>query len=294
MSAPSALLRSLLGARPDAPAGLRRFDAEVRAGARGPSFEEYSARIGEGLGPWRETCYFDVDEPGAGEVAHERLLAVAAALGVALPAKFVARIRAGATLGPEVLQVVLGYDEGGAATRLKYYLVFRAGSDALVERVRAAVDAPPLPAELAPSSVYILGLDFAPQGLVDFKIYVRLDMRRAQAAIRNLDAYAGLWRGCRSLVYQRCLVGGGRQVYFHATAAGVIEGELEQRARREPAAAALIEQLGAMNRTLGRTRWRPWIASYPLEAGLLRPAPSNVYFHLEEDDAASQGRTGRG
>lgn len=290
------MLRSLLGARPDVPAGLRRFDAEVRAGARGPSFEEYSARIGDALGPWRETCYFDLDEPGAAEVAHERLLAVAAALEVALPERFVEWLRAGATVGPEALQVVLGYDAGDAATaaRLKYYLVFRAAADALVERLRDAVGGPPLPPGLAPSTVYILGLDFSPAGLADFKVYVRLDPARASSAIRNLDAFAELWRGCRSLVYQRCLVGGGRQVYFHATAADVVEAALERRARREPAAAALREQVAAMNQALRRHRWRPWIASYPLEAGLLRPAPSNLYFHLEEDDAASQGRTGRG
>src|SRR5690606_38343528 len=127
-------------ARPEPPAELVRFDVLVRAGACAPSFEEYSARIGEQLTPWRQTCYFDAADPQAGSVADARLLAIAAALGFELPARFVALLQAGIA-GPEVLQVVLGYDAGDetAAARLKYYLVFRSGGDALVERVRLAV-----------------------------------------------------------------------------------------------------------------------------------------------------------
>ena len=122
MASSSPLLRALMSARPDVPDELVRFDAEVRAGPRGPSFEEYSARVGEALMAWRQTCYFDLHGPEVAAVAHGRLLAVAAALGFALPGRFAALVQAGMTAGPEVLQVVLGYDAGDALAppRLKY------------------------------------------------------------------------------------------------------------------------------------------------------------------------------
>ncbi|MEZ4385713.1 MAG: hypothetical protein R3A79_30620 [Nannocystaceae bacterium] len=280
MSVGSPLLVALRAANPAVPEALARFDAAVRAGACGPSFEEYSARVGDDLSAWRETMYFDLAAPPAGEVADARLFAAAEAVGVGLPPRFAAYLRARASLAPEVLQIVLGYDAGGGAAppRLKYYLIFRADSAAAVERLREAVGAPPLPPALDPSTVYIVGVDLCAGGLFDFKIYVRLAPARVPAAIRNLRGVAELWRGCRYLVYQRCLVGGGEQVYFHAASADLLERELVRRAWRQPAAAALRGQVAAMNRAT-TTRWRPWILSLPFAGGRLGDAPANVYFH---------------
>ncbi len=284
MSVGSPLLVALRSARPAVPEALARFDEVVRAGACGPSFEEYSARIGDVLSPWRETCYFDLGAPSAGEVADERFLAAAEAVGVELPPPFIDQLRARASVAPEVLQIVLGYDAGGAgaAPRLKYYLIFRADSSAQVERLRQAVGAPPLPPSLDPTTVYIVGVDFSASGLHEFKIYVRLAPARLRAAIRNLEHFPELWRGSRYLVYQRCLLSGGEQVYFHAASALVLERELARRAAQQASAAALQAQLSAMNGS-ARARWRPWILSLPFARGRLGDAPSNVYFHRDDD-----------
>jgi hypothetical protein len=276
---PSPLLRALLHARTDVPEMFARFDAIARAGEIAPSFEEYSARIGEQLSPFRETCYFDLAEPGRAAVANAQLLCSAEALGFSLAEPFVEALRAGVTSGPDVLQIVLGLDADGSHPRLKYYLIFRADPDQTVERLRVALDAPPLPASLRPGSIYILGLDFDRAGLRDFKVYVRLAPERVPAVIRNLGEFAELWRGCRYLVFQHCLRSPGRQVYFHATAAEVIELELERR-RREPAVTELLEQVRSMNELLPR-RLRPWIASFSYASGELRRTPSNVYFHFD-------------
>jgi hypothetical protein len=180
-----------------------------------------------------------------------------------------------------VLQIVLGIDaDPDAGVRLKYYLIFRADPDATVERLRLALDVSPLPPSLRPASVYILGLDFDRARLRDFKLYVRLDPDRTPTVIRNLDEFAALWRGSRYLVFQHCLRSAGRQVYFHASAAEVLDAELAQR-RGEPAVAALLEQVRAMNDVLAPRRLRPWIASFPFVAGELRRTPSNVYFHFD-------------
>ncbi|MFO7562671.1 MAG: hypothetical protein R6X02_08495 [Enhygromyxa sp.] len=277
----SPLLRALLHARPDVPEVLARFDEIARAGGISPSFEEYSARIGERLQPWRETCYFDLADPGRAEVAHEQLFRSAEALGFSLAEPFVAALRAGVTSGPDVLQIVLGLDAGDEASRarLKYYLIFQADSDATVERLRVALDAPAPPASLRPGSVYILGLDFDRLRLRDFKLYVRLAPERVPAVIRNLGEFAALWRGSRYLVFQHCLLSPGRQVYFHAAAAELLEDELARR-RGEPAVAALLDQVRTMNEVLPG-RLRPWIASFPWVAGELRRSPSNVYFHFD-------------
>jgi hypothetical protein len=279
------LLRALLHARSNVPELLAQFDALARAGKHAPSFEEYSARVGEQLSPWRETCYFDLAEPNRAEVAHEQLFRCADVLGFSLGRGFVAALEAGVTTGPDVLQIVLGIDadqqaEHAERARLKYYLIFKGDSDATVERLRVALSAPRLPASLRPGSIYILGIDFDRTQLRDFKLYVRLDPDRTPQVIRNLDHFAALWRGCRYLVFQHCLLSAGRQVYFHATAAEVLDAELAQR-RDEPAVAALLEQVRAMNEVLGPRRLRPWIASFPWAKGELRRTPSNVYFHFD-------------
>jgi hypothetical protein len=264
---------------------LARFDEIARAGKVAPSFEEYSARIGEQLSRWRETCYFDLAQPGRAEVAHEQLLRSANALGFALEQRFVAALRAGVTSGADVLQIVLGIDvdDQSDRARLKYYLIFRGDSDATVEQLRVALGVAALPASLPRASVYILGLDFDRAQLRDFKLYVRLDPGRVPAVIRNLDAFAALWRGSRYLVFQHCLLSAGRQVYFHAAAADVLDAELAHR-NAEPAVAALLDQVRAMNESLAPRRLRPWIASFPWVGGQLRRTPSNVYFHFEPCD----------
>jgi hypothetical protein len=159
-------------------------------------------------------------------------------------------------------------------------LIFRDDSHATVERLRLALDVGALPGSLRPGSVYILGIDFGPTALRDFKVYVRLDPRRVPAVIRNLDEFAALWRGSRYLVFQHCLLGAGRQVYFHASSADTLEEELAARAG-EPAVAALLEQVQTMNESLASRRLRPWIASFAFASGKLRRSPSNVYFHFD-------------
>src|SRR5690606_35279179 len=134
-------------------------------------------------------------------------------LEFAVPRPFLAALDDGAVAGPDVLQVVLGIDAADERARLKYYLIFKDRSGATVERLRTALELPTLPASLAPDSVYILGVDFGRSALMDFKLYVRLDAGRVPQVIRNLRAFESLWRGSRYLVFQHCLLGGGRQVY---------------------------------------------------------------------------------
>jgi hypothetical protein len=149
MPSRSPMLRALMSARPDVPEQLQQFDASVRAGAAPPSFEEYSARVGETLSPFRETCYFDVaHEPQLVDVANERFEQLANTLGFGVPSRFFEALRGGGVSGPDVLQIVLGIDAGEARPRLKYYLIFQSRSDATVERLRSALEVPALPSAL--------------------------------------------------------------------------------------------------------------------------------------------------
>ncbi len=287
--APSPLLAALLAGGGQLPEALQRFDALVRGPADqpGPSFEEYSARLGEALSPWRETSYFDVaSDPSLAPLANARFEALARALDVKVPAPFLAAL-AEASGGPEVLQIVLGIDADPARLRLKYYLIYRGPSGASVECLHRALALPPLPASLAPDSVYILGVDFEPRALSDFKLYVRLDAAKVPRVIRNLREVEGLWRGSRYLVFQHCLLGPGRQVYFHASSARLLEDWLASRSAREPLVADFLHvRLARINASLAEAghpqRLRPWIASLPYTRGVLAPAPSNVYFHFSE------------
>jgi len=299
MPEPSPLLHALLAACPDAPPSFIRFDAIARGlegaadpgpspvpGPR-PSFEEYSLRLGQTLNPWRQTCYFDVGgDPSLAAVANARFAALAEALGFAVPPAFLAALTP-ASASASVLQIVLGFDAAGERSRLKYYLIFRDRSGASVEGLRAALGIDPLPPALDPDSVYILGVDFRPAALSDFKLYVRLDPARTPRVIRNLRAFADLWRGSRYLVFQHCMLGPGRQVYFHGSSAELLEGWLGRRRAAETVVEELMgRQLPAMNRALAeaghRQRLRPWIASLPWDQGQLEPGPSNVYFHFSD------------
>lgn len=277
------------------PPALGRFDALARGSGDepGPSFEEYSIRLAPEReaaaerSPWRETLYFDVSrEPQLGALANARFVACAAALGVELPPAFVEALPR-ASAGPEVLQIVLGLDANPARLRLKYYLIYRDHSAASVEALHRALALDPLPPALAPGSVYILGVDFQAHGLSDFKLYVRMEPARMSRVIRNLRQVEALVRGSRYLVFQHCLIGAGRQVYFHASSAELLERWLGQRARRSAATASFLRgQLPAMNRALAERghaqRLRPWILSLPYARGQLRPAPSNLYLHFSE------------
>ncbi|KIG15449.1 hypothetical protein DB30_05566 [Enhygromyxa salina] len=287
MAARSPMLRALSSAQPDVPEQLLAFDEQVRAGAAAPSFEEYSARLGAGASVWRQTCYFDVaSDPRLIPVANDRFERIAGALGVPIPGPMLKLLRSGGVAGPEVLQIVLGIDAGSERPRLKYYLIFRDDSASCVERLRAALDVPALPSALRPGSVYILGLDFTPERLTDFKIYVRLDPRRVPAVIRNLAAFEALWRGSRYLVFQRCLLSGGRQVYFHGSSSAVLETWLRGWAARDPAVQRFCAQVEVMNEALrgqGVAPLRPWIASLPHANGQLLPSPANVYFHFTHE-----------
>jgi hypothetical protein len=283
----SPMLRALMSARDDVPEQLQQFDAIARSGRVWPSFEEYSARVGEQLSPWRETCYFDVGgDPTLVEVANDRFEQLATALGFPVPPRFLEVVRSGAVAGPDVLQIVLGIDAGGERPRLKYYLIFKDRSDVTVERLRAALEVSALPATLSPGSVYILGIDFGVQRPVaDFKIYVRLDAGRIEQVIRNLVQFDALWRGSRYLVFQQCVLGEGRQVYFHASSSSVLEAWLSARAEHDEQAAAFCRQIATMNEQLqreGKASLRPWIASFPYARGRLSPSPSNVYLHFSQ------------
>jgi hypothetical protein len=282
----SPMLRALMSARADVPEQLQRFDEIARSGRVPPSFEEYSARIGEQVSPWRETCYFDVAaDQQLVDVANDRFEQLARTLGFPVPPRFLEVVRSGAVAGPDVLQIVLGIDAGERA-RLKYYLIFQARSDVTVERLRAALEVPTLPASLSPGSVYILGIDFGQQRPVtDFKVYVRLDATRVSQVVRNLAQFEALWRGSRYLVFQQCVLGEGRQVYFHASSSSVLEDWLSARAERDEQAAMLCRQIARMNQQLngeGRPSLQPWIASFPYERGQLLPSPSNVYLHFSQ------------
>ena len=173
------MLRALMSARDDVPEALQQFDRIARGGAAWPSFEEYSARVGDRLSPWRETCYFDVGrDPQLIDVANDRFHHLATMLAFPVPPRFFEAIHDGAVSGPDVLQIVLGIDASEQRPRLKYYLIFQSPSHATVERLRSALDVPALPAALSPGSVYILGIDFGrEQPVTDFKVYVRLDSR---------------------------------------------------------------------------------------------------------------------
>lgn len=281
------MLRALMSARDDVPEQLQQFDAIARAGTAAPSFEEYSARVGGLLSPWRETCYFDVArDPQLVEVANERFGQLAQTLGFAIPSRFIAVIGGAAVAGPDVLQIVLGIDASDSRPRLKYYLIFQSRSDMTVERLRAALEVPTLPPALDPGSVYILGVDFGRERPVtDFKVYVRLDPTRVGQVIRNLGQFDALWRGSRYLVFQQCILGEGRQVYFHASSASVLERWLAARAERDEHAAAFSRQIAAMNEQLrreGAPLLRPWIASFPWARGQLSEGPSNVYLHFSQ------------
>lgn len=280
------MLAALRAAWPELPAELSRFDAVARGGAAAPSFEEYSARLGPALSPFRETCYFDVSaEPSLVAVANERFAALAAALDFSIAPAFLRALEAGAVAGPEVLQIVLGLDAAADRTRLKYYLIFRGPSGAVVETLRRALELPALPASLDPDSVYILGVDFERTRCPsDFKLYVRLPPAGVPRVIRNLRDVEALWRGSRYLVFQHCMLGAGRQVYFHASSAELLEGWLREAGRREPAIASFEGRVEAMNAQLrgaGLGRLRPWIVSLPWAQGALKPGPSNLYFHFE-------------
>ena len=281
------MLRALTLTRADVPQQLLEFDAIVRAGNAPPSFEEYSARVGETLSPWRQTCYFDVrDVRELVDVANERFECLATTLGFPVPSLFLEAIRDNAVSGPDVLQIVLGIDASAQRPRLKYYLIFASESGATVERLRSALAVPTLPPALDPDSVYILGIDFGhEQPVTDFKVYVRLDPTRIAKVIRNLGQFDALVRGSRYLVFQHCMLGEGRQVYFHASSASVLEDWLARRATDSEPAAAFRRQIAGMNDQLrgqGGAILRPWIASFPWANGRLSAGPSNVYLHFSE------------
>lgn len=273
-------------ARGDVPPSLVRFDALVRSDGPPPSFEEYSVRTGGALCPWRETCYFDARaRRRLTSVANARFETIAAELGVSIPASFWRFLAEGGAHGSEVREVVLGM-EAGEPLRLKYYLVFRGPAASTVEGLRVALGAPELPATLHMGSVCILGLDFHPSGLHDFKVYVRLDSRRLPHVIENFADFRALAAGCRYLVFQHCVASGRRQVYFHANSPALLEDHLELDPRGHGghgARGSLGDTLARMNRRLEHGDagvLRPWIASFVYRQGALEVTPANIYFHL--------------
>lgn len=267
----------------DAPPSLARFDALVRGDGPAPTFEEFSARLRGELSPWRQTCYFDTSTPGLTSIANARFERIAAELGARIPEGLSRFLGERGAHGPETREVVLGIDAGGEAPRLKYYLVFRSPAGPTVQALRAALGAPELPATLHLGSVCILGLDFDASGLRDFKIYVRLDLRRLPHVIGNFIDFKALAVGCRYLVFQHCIPSGRRQIYFHASSASLLEDRLRLHPRTEGTRGSLSSLVERMNRRLakgGRGILRPWIASFVYRQGALETTPTNVYFHF--------------
>ncbi len=241
--------------------------------------------MGGTLCPWRQTCYFDARaRRRLTSVANARFEKIAADLGVSIPASFSRFLAERGAHGSEVREVVLGM-EAGEPLRLKYYLVFRGPAASTVEGLRVALGAPELPATLHMGSVCILGLDFDPSGLHDFKVYVRLDSRRLPHVIENFADFRALALGCRYLVFQHCVTSGRRQVYFHANSPALLEDHLDL--GLDPGAhgarGSLSDTLARMNRRLEHRDagvLRPWIASFVYRQGALEATPANIYFHL--------------
>ena len=266
-----AALRGALGALPPA---LGTFDALAGEGPT-PDFFEWSARISSDLETARLTYYFDAEKHSAEALATvgDRFAVLAEALGVKLPPPLLAVYREEVPGNSALLQVVLGIDGRTDGLRLKLYVIMKAAAPALVDALLGAVSCV-RPPSLDASRVYILGLDFGGEGLLDAKLYYRLEIARLPRVVANLAEVGDLYRATREVVLQRCLLNDRSQLYLHATDERAIARYLERRTGR--ATARLLE----VQRSLGEARIAPWIISFAFRDHRLQLGESNVYFHL--------------
>lgn len=279
---PVSLVEALLVADPTMPTSLAEFDRIAGAPSPAPDFLEWSARLEADCFPARLTYYFDVARHGAASAraAGDRLAAVGAALDVAVPRSLTDALRAHAADRTEVLQVVLGLDERPAHDRrAKLYVIFRGAAPDLVDLlVEAAGSA--RPAALDPERVYILGFDFDARGLVDAKLYYRLDAARLTRIVANAADVRELLAHTHDLVLQRCVASERTQLYLHSANASVFARWLATRAGADPATARLMEIRAAVDATLRPARLEPRIVSFVLRDRRLRVDAGNVYYHL--------------
>lgn len=299
MASTAPLLEGLRAADPALPAALSEFDRIAGAASPAPDFVEWSAHFGVGAcDAARLTYYFDAGAHGdAGlRAAGERFVALSRALSVELPRAVLDAYAALVPAAEEVLQVVLGIDERAEGRRLKLYVVLRDAAPALVDGLLDAVAAG-RGAELDPSKVYILGLDFCGAGLADAKLYFRLDRARLRRSVANLRDVAELFSATREVVLQRCLLRDRSQLYLHADNPAAIGRYLLRRG--DAPAAELVRRHDQVARALPRGRLEPWIVSFGYRDHRLLLDEGNVYFHLHGADErtpsdGAAGETGGG
>jgi hypothetical protein len=284
VSASRDLVSALSASDPAMPEALAVFDAIAGAPDPAPDSIEWSARLTGACDAARLTYYFDVAAHGAAcaRAAAGRFSALAAALDVTVPTGLMDTFAASVPEGREVLQVVLGFDGGvPARRRLKLYVVLRDAAPTIVDAMVAAAGAR-RPESLDPAKVYILGTDFGQGGLVDAKLYFRLDRQRLPGIVSNLDLARDVVDATRDVVLQRCLVSDRTQIYLHASNPRTIARHLARRASEDEAAAALCARHASVGRRLARGRLEPWIISFELRERRLCPDARNVYYHHVE------------
>jgi hypothetical protein len=278
---PSELFEALRAAHPSMPEALSTFDAVVGAASPAPDFFEWSARVSAAVcESGRLTYYFDVARRGEGvaRAALARFSALAEVLGARVSPTFAQALGMSAR-DPAVLQLVLGVDERlDRSRRVKAYAVLREAAPELVRSLLEASGVAPSESQEA-AKVYILGFDFDASGLVDAKLYYRLDPARLGRVVANLASVGPLLRETRDVVLLRCVRTGRSQIYLHATSASAVGRHLAARAIEQSAASALAERHAAAASRLARGRLEPWIVSFALDGHRLRHDESTIYFH---------------
>ena len=276
----SALRRAYGGAQ-DA---LETFDRIAGAESPVPDSLEWSVHLRDAGDAGRLTYYFDSARHATSALVAvvARFASLAAHLGVAVPERLQDLFAARVVGSDDVLQVVLGIDERpGVARRVKIYVIMRRSAPVLVNAILGSLDVD-RPGQFDPARVYILGVDCGPSGLVDAKLYFRLDPARLSGAVTNLSAVSDLVGTARYMVLQRCLLTDRSQIYFHANSERAIVRHLELRAESEPAARALLERHSSLGAQLAYGRIDPWIISFELRGRRLATSANNVYFHYSE------------
>ena len=281
---PSARLTQVLQAiLPGDTGGLALFDRIAGAPGPSPDFLEWSAHLSGGCEGARLTYYFDVG-PGkeaTARAAGARFGALAEALRLPLPPPLLPRFFAAVPGAPEIRQVVLGLDDRGGAVRGKLYHVLQGSAAPLLGGLLEAAGAP-LPPHGELERVYILGLDVGAAGLLDAKLYYRLDVGRLHRVVGNLAALGALRAATREVVLQRCLLSARSQLYFHADNPRSIARFLAARSGSDEAAARLLRWHQAACSGLHQARLEPWILSFAYRQHHLDSSVGNVYFHLLE------------
>jgi hypothetical protein len=284
---PSALLEALRAADAALPEALSTFDGIAASHDAKPDFQEWSARLSDVCDAARLTYYFDVARrgPALARTVSARFSTLAEALGARVPRVFQETLDEHAE-DPAILQLVLGVDERlDGMRRVKVYAVLR---DAAPELVAALLGAAGVAhsAAFEAEKVYIAGFDFGDGGVLDAKLYYRLERARLGRAVANLDGVRDLLAATRYVVLQRCTRSSRSQIYLHADNADAIQRHLDARAVDGSPAATLAQRHAAAARGLARGRLEPWIVSFLLEGHRLRRDASTIYFHHVGVDAS--------